>query len=55
MPRGIYKLYETTDITLMLKSLLSNKVKVKISIDDFRLKTNLATYKTIMFIKKSFC
>ena len=38
----------------MLKSLLPKEVKVKNKIDDIRLKSNLTTYKTIRFTKKSF-
>ena len=38
----------------MLKSLLPKEVKVKITIDDVRLKSNLTTNKTIRFTKKSF-
>ena len=51
MPVGVY---EVSDINLMLKSLLSNKVKVKITIDDIRLKSNLPTNKTIRFNKRLF-
>ena len=36
----------------MLKSLLANDVKVNASIDDFRLRSNLSTNKTIRFTKK---
>ena len=38
----------------MLKSLLPGKVKVKITIDDVGLKSNLTTNKTVVFTKKSF-
>ena len=38
----------------MLKSLLPNKVKVKNTIDDNRLKTNLTPNKTIRFTKRFF-
>ena len=38
----------------MLKSLLPNKVKVKITIDDNRLKSNSTTNKTITFTEKTF-
>ena len=51
LPPGIYKI---TDISLMLKSLLPNKVKVKITIDDTRLRFNLTTNKTIRHTKKLF-
>ena len=45
---------ETIDINLMLKSSIPNEVKVDITIDDNRIKSNLITSKTIRFIKKSF-
>ena len=38
----------------MIKSLLPNKVKVKITIDDIRLRSNLTTNKTLKFNEKSF-
>ena len=38
----------------MLKSLLHKDVKVKITIEDIRQKSNLTTKKTIRFTKKSF-
>ena len=38
----------------MLKSLLPEIVKVSITIDDFRQKSNLTTNRTIKFTKKSF-
>ena len=38
----------------MLKSLLPKVVKVNITFDDVRLKSNLSTNKTIRFTKKSF-
>ena len=41
--------YEFSDLNLMLKSLLSNEVKVNITIDDIRLRSNLITIKTIKF------
>ena len=44
---------EISDTNLMLKSLLAEKVK-KITIDDIRLRSNLANNKTIRFTKKSF-
>ena len=46
-------IYEVSDIILTLKSLLPNKVKVEITIDDIRLKSNLTTNETIRFTKKS--
>ena len=50
-PPGIY---EISVINLMLKSLLPDEVKVIFTIDDFRLKTNLAIDKTKRYSKKSF-
>ena len=38
----------------MLKSLLPNKLKVKNTLDDIRLKSVLTTNKTIRFTEKSF-
>ena len=51
LPVGIY---EIDDIISMFMNLLPNKVKVNITIDDIRLKSNLNTNKTIGFIKKTF-
>ena len=48
---GIYK---SADKKLMLESLLPYKVKLKITIDDNRAKSNLTTIKTIRFTKKIF-
>ena len=39
---------------LRLKSLLPNEVKVEITINDIRLKSNITTNKTIKFTKISF-
>ena len=47
-------MYEIIDFNFMLKSLLPKEVKVNITIDDIRLKSNLTTNKTIKFTKKSF-
>ena len=47
-------LYEISNLYLMLKALLPKVVKVNITIDDIRLKSNLTNSKTIKFIKKSF-
>ena len=47
-------IYEIGDINLLIKSLLPNKVKVIITIDDITLRSNLITNKTIRFTKKSF-
>ena len=51
VPPGVY---EINDNNLMLKSLLPGKVKVNNTIDDIRLKSNLATNKTIKFTEKLF-
>ena len=48
---GIYKII---DINFMLKFLLHKEVKVNITIDDVRLKSNLTTNKTNRFTKKLF-
>ena len=47
-------MYENSDLNLILKSLLPDEVKVNITNDDIRLKTNLTTNKTSRFTKKSF-
>ena len=45
---------EVSDIIMMLKSLLPKNVKVKITIDDIRLNSNLTINKSVKFTKKSF-
>ena len=50
---GIYEINHI-NINLMLKSLLSDEVKVDKKTDDIGLRSNLTTYKTIRFTKKSF-
>ena len=47
-------IYEVTDNNMMLKSLLLEDVKVNITIDDIKPKSNLSTNKTIRFTKRSF-
>ena len=47
-------IYESTDINLMLKSLLPNRVKINITMDDISPKSNLTTNKTIRSTEKSF-
>ena len=47
-------MYEIIDINLMLKFSLPNELKVIITIDDIRLRSNLTTNKTIKFTKISF-
>ena len=46
--------YEVTDINMMVKSLLPNDVRVKITIADFRLKSNFTINKSLRFTIKSF-
>ena len=46
-------LYEISDLNLMLKSLLPNEVKVNITIDDNKIRSNLTTNKTIKFTRKT--
>ena len=45
--------YEITNVNLMLKSLLPNKAKVNITIDDIGLRSNLTTNKTIRYTRNS--
>ena len=49
LPPGIY---EISDLTSRLKFLLPDDVKVNITIDDTRLRSNLTTNKTIKLTKK---
>ena len=51
LPPGVY---ESSDFNLILKSSLSGKVKVILTFDDLRLKSNFTTNKTIRFTSKSF-
>ena len=51
MPPGKY---ETTDINLMLQSFLPKDVKVNITIDDIRLKSDLNNNKAIRFTQNFF-
>ena len=46
--------YEVFEKNLMLKSLLPDEVKVNITVDDSRLRSNITTNKTIRFTKTSF-
>ena len=48
---GIYKI---VDDNFMLKSLLPKEAKIKITVDDLRLKSNLTTNETIKFTDRSF-
>ena len=51
LPPGMY---EHNDFNFVSKSSLPKEVKVKVTIDDFRLKSNLTFKKTTRFTKKSF-
>ena len=51
VPPGVY---EFIDFNFMLKSILPKEVKLKITIDDVRLKSNSTTNKTIKFTKNIF-
>ena len=51
LPAGIN---EIGDLKLMLNSLHPNEIKITITIDDIRLRSNLTTNKTVKFSKKSF-
>ena len=47
-------LYNVSDINSVIKSIHPDKVKVNFTIDEIKLKSNLATKKAIKFAKKSF-
>ena len=47
-------IYEIFDLNNTLKHILPNNVKVNITIDDIRLKSNLKTNQTLIFTEKSF-
>ena len=47
------RIYEVIDINNILKYILLDNVKVKVTSDDVRLKTNLKTVQTLILIKKS--
>ena len=47
------RIYKISDNELMIKASLPNKLKVKITIDKTRLRSNLTTNKSIKFTKKS--
>ena len=51
LPPGIY---EVSDINLMLKPLLPIQAKLKITIDDIKLRSNLTTNKTKRSTRRSF-
>ena len=52
LPRGKY---EISGLNSMINSLLRDEVKVNLTIDDIRLRTNLTTDKVINFTKIFFC
>ena len=47
-------IYEVVDLNNILKHILPDNVKVNLTIDDIRLKSNLKTNQTLIFTKKSF-
>ena len=47
-------IYEVVDLNNTLKYILPNNVKVNITIDDIRLKSNLKTNQTLIFTERSF-
>ena len=47
-------IYEVIDLNNSLKHILPNNVKVNITIDDIRLKSNLKINQTLIFTKRSF-
>ena len=47
-------IYEVIDLNNTLKHILPNNVKINITIDDIRLKSNLKINQTLIFTEKSF-
>ena len=47
-------IYEVIDLNNTLKYILPDNVKVSVTIDDIRLKSNLKTNQTLIFTEKSF-
>ena len=47
-------IYEVVDLNNTLKNILPDNVKVSVTIDDVRLKSNLKTNQTLIFTEKSF-
>ena len=47
-------IYEAVGLNNTLKSILTDNVKVTVTIDDVRLKSNLKKFQTLIFTKKSF-
>ena len=54
MGYAIKGIYEISDRSMMLKSLLPNEVKMNITVDDIRLRSNLTTNKTVQFTEQFF-
>ena len=50
----IPSIYEVVDLNNTLKYILPDNVKVSVTIDDVRLKSNLKTNQTLIFTDKSF-
>ena len=48
-------MYEITDLNKTLEFILPDNVKVSITLDDIRIKSNLNDDQTLIFTKKSFC
>ena len=46
-------IYEVIDLNNLLKQILPDNVKINVTIDDIRLKSNLKTNQTLIFIEKS--
>ena len=47
-------IYEVVDLNNTLKHILPDNVKVNITIDDIRIKSNLKTNQTLIFTERSF-
>ena len=47
-------IYEVTDLNITLNYILPDNVKISVTIDDIRLKSNLKTNQTLIFTEKSF-
>ena len=47
-------IYEIVDLNNILKYILPDNVKISVTIDDIRLKSNLKTNQTLIFTEKSF-
>ena len=47
-------IYEVDDLNITLKNILPDNVKVNITIDDIKLKSNLITNQTLIFTERSF-